>query len=84
MPDSDEDDEDYDWHEDDDADLPRMPPQTQGSEDILLNPVEEGDEEDDGGQGEDVGFQENSRGAGREDSDGNKSTVGEEPASDGS
>ena len=40
IPDSDaEDDEDYGWAEDDEEEIPAMPPQWQGSEDILVAPV---------------------------------------------
>jgi len=39
IPDSDaEDDEDYGWAEDDEGAIPAMPPQWQGSEDILVPP----------------------------------------------
>ena len=40
--------EDYGWEDDDELEMPRMPPQWQGSEDILLGQVE-----DDDGQTED-------------------------------
>ncbi|KAI1143152.1 P-loop containing nucleoside triphosphate hydrolase protein [Hypoxylon sp. FL0543] len=33
--------EDYGWEDEDDLDMPRMPPQWQGSEDILLGPTED-------------------------------------------
>ncbi|KAF9870350.1 hypothetical protein CkaCkLH20_12197 [Colletotrichum karsti] len=49
VPDSDEDDEEYGWAQDDDAALPGMPPQWQGSEDLLLGTQAASDEEDGGG-----------------------------------
>jgi hypothetical protein len=53
VPDSDaEDDEDYGWAEEDEEDMPGMPPQWQGSEDILVAPpMEETVELDDEGVG---------------------------------
>ncbi|KAI1264259.1 hypothetical protein F5Y18DRAFT_391608 [Xylariaceae sp. FL1019] len=39
--------EDYGWEEEDDRDMPNMPPQWQGSEDILLGPAEDDDNEED-------------------------------------
>ncbi|PQE27817.1 hypothetical protein CJF32_00010134 [Rutstroemia sp. NJR-2017a WRK4] len=52
IPDSDaEDDEDYGWAEEDEEDMPIMPPQWQGSEDILVAPpLEETIELDDEGR----------------------------------
>lgn len=42
IPDSEgEDDEDYGWAEEDEEDVPPMPPQWQGSEDILVPPLGE-------------------------------------------
>lgn len=63
IPDSEgEDDEDYGWAEEDEEDVPVMPPQWQGSEDILIpdpaekeDEVEEEEEGDDGGDEEDEG-----------------------------
>lgn len=52
VPDSDGDDEEYGWEQQDDAALPGMPPQWQGSEDLLLGTQAESDEED-GGDGSD-------------------------------
>lgn len=49
VPDS-EDDEDYGWAEEDDADLPPPPPQWQGSEDILLGQEVGRSEEDTEGE----------------------------------
>lgn len=47
VPDSDaEDDEDYGWADEDAGDMPPMPPQWQGSEDILIPPVEDLDDEE--------------------------------------
>jgi hypothetical protein len=40
IPDSEETDEDYGWQDEDDAAMPGMPPQWQGSEDLLLGHVE--------------------------------------------
>ncbi|KAM3085323.1 hypothetical protein ACMFMG_003747 [Clarireedia jacksonii] len=63
IPDSDaEDDEDYGWAEEDEEDMPGMPPQWQGSEDILVAPpleetIELDDEGVDGGEGADIGDQ---------------------------
>ena len=36
--------EDYGWEDEDELEMPSMPPQWQGSEDILLGQVEEDDE----------------------------------------
>lgn len=53
IPDSDaENDEDYGWGEEDEEDVPPMPPQTQGSEDIFVAPVEVEAEEHDEVDGE--------------------------------
>lgn len=58
IPDSEgEDDEDYGWAEEDEEDIPPMPPQWQGSEDILVPPPgevegEEGIEDEDELHGE--------------------------------
>ncbi|CAG8951989.1 hypothetical protein HYFRA_00000724 [Hymenoscyphus fraxineus] len=55
IPDSEgEDDEDYGWAEEDEEDVPVMPPQWQGSEDILIpDPAEKEEEvEEEGGDGE--------------------------------
>lgn len=53
IPDSeDEGDEDYGWAEEDDVELPAMPPQTQGSEDILVPAPGELDGDDDAGNEE--------------------------------
>ena len=54
IPDSEgEDDEDYGWAEEDEEDMPPMPPQWQGSEDILIPPHEEVvDEEQEGDEEE--------------------------------
>lgn len=62
VPDSEgEDDEDYGWAEEDEEDVPVMPPQWQGSEDILIpdpaekeDDVEEEEKEDNGGDVENV------------------------------
>jgi hypothetical protein len=49
IPDSDaEDDEDYGWAEEDEEDIPAMPPQWQGSEDILVPPPGELEAEEEG------------------------------------
>jgi hypothetical protein len=49
IPDSEgEDDEDYGWAEEDEEDIPPMPPQWQGSEDILVPPEVELEGEDEG------------------------------------
>ena len=49
IPDSEEeDDEDYGWAEEDEEDIPAMPPQWQGSEDILVPPERELEGEDEG------------------------------------
>lgn len=65
IPDSEgEDDEDYGWAEDDEEEMPPMPPQWQGSEDILV--VREGEEESSEGEGDE------------EDGDGQESRDGEE------
>ena len=48
IPDSEgEDDEDYGWAEDDEDDVPAMPPQWQGSEDILVPGAQEVESEED-------------------------------------
>jgi len=48
VPDSEgEDDEDYGWAEEDEEDVPVMPPQWQGSEDILIPPPGEIEADDD-------------------------------------
>lgn len=52
---ADSDDEDYGW--DDDDELPPMPSQWQGSEDILLGPKLESDHEDQDNEDEAAGFQ---------------------------
>jgi hypothetical protein len=56
-----EDDEDYGWAEEDDENIPPMPPQWQGSEDILVPPAgeleddnEKIEEEDEGRLGEEA------------------------------
>jgi len=50
VPDSEaEDDEDYGWAEEDEEDIPPMPPQWQGSEDILVPPPGELEGEDEEG-----------------------------------
>ncbi|KAJ0353298.1 hypothetical protein COL154_003358 [Colletotrichum chrysophilum] len=54
VPDS-EDDEEYGWEREDDAALPGMPPQWQGSEDLLLGTQAESDDEDGDGSGGDGG-----------------------------
>ncbi|EQB49912.1 hypothetical protein CGLO_10706 [Colletotrichum gloeosporioides Cg-14] len=54
VPDS-EDDEEYGWEREDDAALPGMPPQWQGSEDLLLGTQAESDDEDGDGSGGDDG-----------------------------
>ncbi|KAL3428366.1 rad55 protein [Phlyctema vagabunda] len=57
IPDSEgEDDEDYGWGEEDEEAMPGMPPQWQGSEDILIAPVVEleEEEEEDGQEDEEV------------------------------
>ncbi|KAI8251568.1 hypothetical protein K4K58_008689 [Colletotrichum sp. SAR11_239] len=54
VPDS-EDDEEYGWEREDDAALPGMPPQWQGSEDLLLGTQAESDDEDGNGSGGDGG-----------------------------
>lgn len=62
IPDSEgEDDEDYGWAEEDEEDIPPMPPQWQGSEDILVPPAgelesenEEIEEEDEERPGEEA------------------------------
>jgi len=65
IPDSDnEDDEDYGWADEDEIDMPVMPPQWQGSEDILVAPPrdvegEEGEEVEEGGGGGKVMVEEN-------------------------
>jgi hypothetical protein len=60
IPDSEEeDDEDYGWAEEDEEDIPAMPPQWQGSEDILVPPEREL-------EGEDEGMEEVERGDGEE------------------
>ncbi|KAF6840935.1 rad55 protein [Colletotrichum plurivorum] len=52
VPDSeDDDDEEYGWEREDDAALPGMPPQWQGSEDLLLGTQAGSDDEEDGGGG---------------------------------
>lgn len=49
IPDSEgEDDEDYGWAEEDEEDIPPMPPQWQGSEDILVPPEGELEGDDEG------------------------------------
>nr|XP_036583191.1 uncharacterized protein CTRU02_06784 [Colletotrichum truncatum]KAF6792167.1 hypothetical protein CTRU02_06784 [Colletotrichum truncatum] len=56
VPDSDDDGEGYGWEQEDDAALPGMPPQWQGSEDLILGTQADRDKEDedeDGGGGED-------------------------------
>lgn len=66
IPDSEgEDDEDYGWAEEDEEDIPPMPPQWQGSEDILVPPrgelereeeeIEEGEEEHPGEEADEGG-----------------------------
>ncbi|KAH0433244.1 rad55 protein [Colletotrichum camelliae] len=55
VPDSEDDDEEYGWEREDDAALPGMPPQWQGSEDLLLGTQAESDDEDGDGSGGDDG-----------------------------
>jgi hypothetical protein len=46
VPDSDDDDEDYGWQDEDDGAMPAMPPQWQGSEDLLLGRDDQSSEEE--------------------------------------
>lgn len=66
IPDSEgEDDEDYGWAEEDEEDMPPMPPQWQGSEDILIPGEGEGEvDEDEEGSGKQDGKEEPGRDAG--------------------
>ncbi|KAF6813747.1 rad55 protein [Colletotrichum sojae] len=54
VPDSEDDDDEYGWEREDDAALPGMPPQWQGSEDLLLGTQANSDDEEDGSGGGDV------------------------------
>ncbi|TDZ47189.1 DNA repair protein rhp55 [Colletotrichum trifolii] len=53
VPDSDEEGEEYGWEQEDDAALPGMPPQWQGSEDLLLGTQGRSDDEGSGGSEDD-------------------------------
>lgn len=74
---ADSDDEDYGWQEEDDEAVPPPPSQWQGSEDILLVPEPESDQEDEEQEVEEEGYHE-AKDAGDEDADDAFNTTADE------